>query len=222
MTQGQSTGVVLVALTCNLGIALAKFAAAAWTQSSAMLSEAIHSLVDTCNQVLLLWGLKRAARPADKRHPFGYSKEIYFWSFIVAILLFSLGSGVAIYEGIDKIIHPHPMRDAYVVYAVLGVSFALEGVSTLKALSAFNATRGETGIVAALRSSKDPSLFVILLEDAAALLGLAIAFFGVMATHLGGRRRGLSSRRDQILDPRRGRVGRGGGRHARHHRGRGR
>ena len=185
MSAGGSTGVVVVALACNLGIALAKFAAAAWTQSSAMLSEAIHSLVDTCNQVLLLLGLKRAARPADKRHPFGYSTEIYFWSFIVAILLFSLGSGVAIYEGIDKIIHPHPIHDAYVIYAVLGVSFALEGVSTMKALAEFNARRGETGLIAALKSSKDPSLFAIVLEDAAALAGLVIAIIGVMIAHLG-------------------------------------
>lgn len=186
VSAGGSTGVVAVALACNLGIALAKFAAAAWTQSSAMLSEAIHSLVDTCNQVLLLVGLKRAARPPDKRHPFGYSTEIYFWSFIVAILLFSLGAGVAIYEGIDKIAHPHAIHDAYVIYAVLGVSFALEGVSTMKALSEFNAQRGEQGLFAALKSSKDPSLFAIVLEDAAALVGLVIAITGVMIAHLGG------------------------------------
>ena len=94
MSAGGSAGVVVVALACNLGIALAKFAAAAWTGSSAMLSEAVHSLVDTCNRVLLL-GLRRAGRPADKRHPFGYSTGIYFWSFIVATLLLSLGSATA-------------------------------------------------------------------------------------------------------------------------------
>lgn len=177
----------MVALGCNFGIALAKFAAAAWTQSSAMLSEAIHSLVDTCNQVLLLVGLKRSQRPPDDCHPFGYSMEIYFWSFVVAILLFSLGSGVAIYEGIDKILHPHPIYAPMVLYAVLGVSLVLEGISTYNALGEFNARRtGSRGIVAALRSSKDPSLFAIVLEDVAALVGLGIALVGVMISHLGG------------------------------------
>ena len=186
MSQGGSTGVVLVALACNLGIAVAKLAAAVVTQSSAMLSEAIHSLVDTCNQALLLIGLKRAKRPPNARHPFGYSMEIYFWSFIVAILLFSLGSGVAIYEGVDKLFHPHPIYAPYVLYLVLGVSVILEGISTYKAVSEFNKQRSGTGLIAALRSSKDPSLFAIVLEDFAALIGLAIALIGVMLAHLGG------------------------------------
>ena len=186
VADGGSTGVVLVALACNLGIAVAKLAAAAFTQSSAMLSEAIHSLVDTSNQALLLIGLKRAQRPADARHPFGYSMEIYFWSFIVAILLFSLGSGVAIYEGIDKLLHPHPIYAPYIIYAVLGVSVVLEGISTVKAVSEFNKQRQGKGLIAALRSSKDPSLFAIVLEDVAALIGLAIALVGVMFAHLGG------------------------------------
>lgn len=187
MSQGGSTGVVLVALACNLGIALAKFAAAAWTQSSAMLSEAIHSLIDTSNQGLLLLGLKRAERPPDARHPFGYSKEIYFWSFIVAIVLFSLGAGVAIYEGVDKLANPHPIYAPEVLYAVLAVAIALEGVSTWKAISEFNARRrgSKTEFVAALRSSKDPSLFAIVLEDLAALAGLFIALVGVALAHLG-------------------------------------
>lgn len=185
--KGGSTAVVMVALGCNFGIALAKFAAAAWTQSSAMLSEAIHSLVDTCNQVLLLIGLKRAQRPPDDCHPFGYSMEIYFWSFVVAILLFSLGSGVAIYEGVDKLLHPHPIYSPMVLYGVLGVSIVLEGISTYNAFSEFNARRtGSRGLIAALRSSKDPSLFAIVLEDVAALVGLAIALVGVMFSHLGG------------------------------------
>ena len=188
MSSGGSTAVVVVALACNLGIAVAKFAAAAWTGSSAMLSEAIHSLVDTCNQVLLLHGLKRAARPPDPGHPFGHSRELYFWSFIVAILLFSLGAGVAIYEGFDKIKHPHAIENAYVLYLVLGVSIALESVSTWKAISEFNSKRPASsgGLFAALKSSKDPTLFAIVLEDLAALTGLSIALIGIMAAHLGG------------------------------------
>jgi cation diffusion facilitator family transporter len=175
-------------MACNLGIAVSKFAAAAWTGSSAMLSEAIHSLVDTCNQVLLLVGIKRAARPPDPAHPFGHGRELYFWSFIVAILLFSLGAGVAIYEGIDKIRHPHDIENAYVLYLVLGVSIILEGVSTWKAISEFNTGRpaGAGGMVAALKSSKDPTIFAIVLEDLAALTGLVIAFVGITLANLGG------------------------------------
>jgi cation diffusion facilitator family transporter len=188
VSAGGSTAVVVVALACNLGIAVSKFAAAAWTGSSAMLSEAIHSLVDTCNQILLLAGIKRAARPPDAAHPFGHARELYFWSFIVAILLFSLGAGVAIYEGIDKIRHPHGIENAYVLYLVLGVSILLEGVSTWKAVNEFNRTRplAAGGIIAALKSSKDPTIFAIVLEDLAALTGLVIALLGIAATTLGG------------------------------------
>lgn len=182
MSAGGSTGVVLVALACNLGIAAAKFTAAGWTGSSAMLSEAIHSLVDTSNQALLLVGLKRSARPADARHPFGYAREIYFWSFIVAILLFSLGAGVSLYEGVQKLMHPHPISDARVNYLVLAVAIALESVSTWKALSEFNERRGDKGFVAALRASKDPTLFTVVLEDLAALTGLFIAFAGILVS----------------------------------------
>ena len=182
MSAGGSTSVVIVALACNFGIAAAKFVAAAYSGSSAMLSEAIHSLIDTSNQGLLLIGLKRSERPADARHPFGYSMELYFWSFIVAIVLFSLGAGVAIYEGIDKLRNPHPIDHVQVLYAVLGVALVLEGISTWRALGEFNARRGSTGFVAALRKSKDPALYTVLLEDLAALAGLAVAFLGVLAT----------------------------------------
>lgn len=179
VSAGGSTGVVLVALGCNLAIAAAKFVAYAWTGSSAMLSEAIHSLVDTSNQALLLHGMKRSQRPADVHHPFGHSKELYFWSFIVAILLFSLGAGVALYEGAEKLHNPHPIHDAHINYIVLIVAIALEGVSTWKALSEFNARRGEAGVISALRASKDPALFAIVLEDLAALAGLLCALVGV-------------------------------------------
>jgi len=183
---GGSTTVVLFALGANFGIACAKFAAAAWTGSSAMLSEAIHSLVDTSNQGLLLYGLKRSERPADALHPFGYSRELYFWSFVVAVLLFSLGAGVAFYEGIEKLFHPHPISDPYVNYAVLGFAILLEGFSTYKALAEFNKRRGSLPAITALRSSKDPALFTVVLEDLAAMAGLAIALAGVMSAHLLG------------------------------------
>jgi len=185
---GGSKSVIFVAFACNLGIAVAKFIAAAWTQSSAMLSEAIHSIVDTSNQILLLFGISRASRPADAQHPFGYGKEIYFWSFIVAMVLFALGAGVAIYEGLEKISNPHPLRDVYVLYIVLGVAILLEGYSMLKALREFNARRKPSGLgfVAALRASKDPSLFAIVLEDAAALAGLFIALVGTLVADFGG------------------------------------
>ena len=188
METGGSKAVIFVAFACNLGIAVAKFVAAAWTQSSAMLSEAIHSLVDTSNQLLLLFGINRAARPADAQHPFGYGKELYFWSFIVAMVLFALGAGVAIYEGVEKILNPHPLRDVFWVYAVLLVAIALEGYSMLKAVREFNVRRKPSGLgfVAALRASKDPSLFAIVLEDAAALAGLAIALIGTLFADLGG------------------------------------
>src|SRR6476646_464422 len=186
LSAGGSTGVVLVALACNLGIAVAKFAAAAWTGSSAMLSEAIHSLVDTSNQGLLLVGIKRSQRPADARHPFGYARELYCWSFIVASLLFSMGAGVSLYEGVQKLLHPHPISDPFVIYAVLGVAILLEGVSTWKAVSAFNDRRSQTGMVTALRSSKDPALFTVVLEDLAALAGLSTALAGIASAHLLG------------------------------------
>lgn len=184
MAASGSTRVVIAALSANAAIAVAKFTAAAWTGSAAMLSEAIHSLADTANQGLLLHGMRRAARPADARHPFGYAKEIYFWSFVVAILLFSLGSGVAIYEGIDKLQHPHPVTNPLINYVVLGVAIVFETISTTIAVREFNARRQGSGILAALRTSKDPTLFTVLLEDIAALAGLIVALAGIGAGHV--------------------------------------
>ncbi len=186
MATAGSTSVVVVALVCNLGIAFAKFAAAAWTGSSAMLSEAIHSLVDTSNQGLLLHGIRRSRRPADAFHPFGYSKELYFWSFVVAILLFSLGAGVAIYEGVEKLIDPRPVTDPIVNYVVLAVAFVLEAISATKAVQEFNGRRGSLPALVALRTSKDPALFTVLLEDGAALAGLTIATVGIAISHATG------------------------------------
>lgn len=179
MASGSSRSVVLVALAANFGIAIAKFTAFAWTQSSAMLSEAIHSLVDTSNQALLLYGINRARRPADARHPFGYSKELYFWSFVVAVLLFSMGAGVSIYEGIEKLRDPHPVSNLWVNYIVLTIALALEGYSAFKAMVAFESSRGPRGWLSALRASKDAALFTVLLEDIAAVTGLLIALFSL-------------------------------------------
>ncbi len=181
MANAQSTSVVVVALACNLAIAAAKFVAFAWSGSSAMLSEAIHSLVDTSNQALLLHGIRRSRRPADARHPFGYGRELYFWSFIVAILLFSLGAGVALYEGVEKLGNPHPLEHVYINYIVLVAAMGLEGISTWKALAEFNRRRGDAGALDALRASKDPALFAIVLEDLAAMAGLLVALIGVFA-----------------------------------------
>jgi len=186
MAAGGSTRVVIAALACNGLIAVSKFVAAAITGSAAMLSEAVHSVADTTNQGLLLLGMRRARRPADARHPFGYSKELYFWSFVVAILLFSMGAGVSIYEGVQKLLHPHPIEHAIVNYVVLGVAIAFELVSTYVALREFNVQRGEMAPLAALRSSKDPALFTVVLEDLAALVGLVLALAGNMAADLLG------------------------------------
>ncbi len=186
MAAGGSTGVVVVALAANLGIAAAKFVAAAWTGSSAMLAEAVHSLVDTGNQALLLLGIRRAERPADAIHPFGYAKELYFWGFVVAVLLFSLGAGVAIYEGVQKLIDPRPVTDHLVNYAVLAIAFVLEALSAAKAVGEFNRRRGTAPALTALRASKDPALFTVLLEDIAALTGIVIAAIGIAITDLTG------------------------------------
>lgn len=186
MATGGSRTIVLIALAANLGIALAKFVAAAWTRSSAMLSEAIHSLVDTSNQALLLYGLNRARRPADARHPFGYSKEVYFWSFVVAVLLFSMGAGVSIYEGIAKLRDPHPISDFWMNYLVLAIALALEGFSAFKAMRAFDSHRGPRGWLAALRASKDAALFTVLLEDVAAVSGLLTALVALLCVQLLG------------------------------------
>jgi cation diffusion facilitator family transporter len=179
-----SNNIIVLALGANLAIACAKFAAFLWTGSSAMLSEAIHSVADTSNQGLLLYGTHRAKRPADAKHPFGYARELYFWSFVVAILLFSIGSGFSIYEGFRKLYHPHALSDPTVNYVVLIVAMALEGVALRAALREFNRRRGDAPAFQALRSSKDPALFTIVLEDMAAMLGLVIAFVGVGLAHM--------------------------------------
>jgi len=181
MASGSSKTVVIAALLGNGAIACTKFAASAYTGSSAMLSEAIHSLVDTGNQGLLLYGLKKSERPADKAHPFGYGRELYFWAFVVALLIFSIGAGVSLYEGINKVRHPEPVTSPIVNYAVLGLAMVFEGVAFFMAAREFNRRRGRTPVWRAVRQSKDPGLFTVLLEDAAAMTGLVIAFLGLLA-----------------------------------------
>jgi len=174
-----STKVVVAALVGNAAIAVSKFAAAAYTGSSAMLSEAIHSLVDTGNQGLILYGLKRARQPADEDHPFGYGMELYFWSFVVAILIFAVGAGVALYEGVDKILHPHVVSNPYINYAVLGAAMVFEAIAWTVAYKEFKSRKGHLGFAAAIRHSKDPAVFTVLMEDTAAMLGLIVAFVGI-------------------------------------------
>jgi cation diffusion facilitator family transporter len=170
---------VIAALIGNTLIAATKFVAAAYTGSSAMFSEAVHSCVDTGNQVLLRYGIRRAARPADDAHPFGYGRELYFWSFVVAILLFALGAGVSIYEGVAKIREPHQVTDAFVNYIVLVLAFAFECAAWWVAFKQFRAVKRRSGYFQAFRESKDPAILTVLLEDSAAMLGLVTAFLGI-------------------------------------------
>lgn len=174
-----SKKVIYAALAGNLLIAATKFGASAITGSSAMLSEAIHSVVDTGNQGLLLFGMRQAKRPADAAHPFGYGMELYFWSFVVAIMVFAVGAGVSVYEGIDKLRFPHEITSPYVNYVVLAVALAFEGAAWTIAYREFRKTRGARGILSEVRRSKDPTVFTVLFEDTAAMLGLIVAFAGI-------------------------------------------
>jgi cation diffusion facilitator family transporter len=172
---------VWAALIGNLLVAATKTVATVLTGSSAMLSEAVHSLVDSGNEVLLLYGQRRARRPPDAEHPLGYGRELYFWSFVVALLIFALGAGVSIYEGVLHVLHPEPMRNVLVNYLVLGLAFVFEGASWFVAFRQFGAARGEQTFFEAFRRSKDPPSFMVLFEDSAALLGIVIAAAGTMA-----------------------------------------
>jgi len=168
----------------NLLVAATKFAAAAITGSSAMLSEAVHSLVDTGNEVLLLHGLRRAARPADQAHPFGHGREVYFWSFVVALSVFALGSGVSLYEGIHHVREPVPITRPVVNYVVLALALVFEGASWRVAFKEFRGEKGQQTFLEAARRSKDPTTFMVLFEDSAAVLGLVIALAGTLAAEL--------------------------------------
>ena len=181
-----SKKVIFAALAGNTLIAVTKFAAASITGSSAMLSEAIHSLVDTGNQGLLLYGMKRAQKPADENFPFGHGKEIYFWSFVVAILIFALGGGISVYEGIHHLLHPQPATNPLINYLVLSLAIIFEGVAWLFALREFRRTKGKNGYIEAINQTKDPSVLVVLFEDSAAMLGLLVALIGIGLTQLTG------------------------------------
>ena len=185
MASGSKT-VIFAALLGNALISITKFTAAAITGSSAMLSEGIHSLVDTGNQILLLHGLRQAQKPADMSFPFGHGKEIYFWSFIVAILIFALGGGISIYEGIQHVSHPKPITNPLINYIVLGLAIIFEGVAWFFAFKEFSRVKGKWGYLEAIQRAKDPSIFVVLFEDTAAIFGLFVALAGVMLSEYTG------------------------------------
>ena len=174
-----SKAVILRALIANAGIAVAKFIAAGITGSSAMVTEGVHSVVDTTNQVLLLYGTKRSARPPSAMHPLGYGRELYFWAFVVAMLIFGLGAGISLYEGIRHLLHPEPTTNPLIAFAVLGIAVVLEGWALLAALRQFNAGRGRAGVYRAIRETKDAATLVVLLEDSAAVAGLIVAAVGI-------------------------------------------
>ena len=172
---------VWAALAGNLLVAASKFAAAAVTGSAAMLSEAVHSLVDTVNELLLLYGIARSARPADRVHPVGYGREVYFWSFVVALLIFALGAGVSFYEGLDRLLHPVPIERPAVIFVVLAVSLVFEGASWMVGVRAFREAKRSLSWWDAFRRSKDPPAFIVVFEDSAAILGIVAAAAGTAA-----------------------------------------
>lgn len=180
----ESKRAVHAALFANVAIAITKLTAAFFSGSSAMLSEGIHSLVDTSNELLLLYGMKRAAARRSREHPFGHGRELYFWSFVVALLVFALGAGVSLYEGVQHFRYPEPNRHPQLSYAVLAFAAVFDGYSFVVALRQFNQLRGEQPFWQAIEKSKDPTTFAVVLEDGAALLGIAIASAGVAASQI--------------------------------------
>lgn len=178
--------VIYAALAGNALIAIMKFIAASISGSSAMFSEGIHSVVDTGNQILLLYGLKQAKKPADDRFPFGHGKEIYFWSFIVAIMIFAVGAGISIYEGIHRLLEPAPIKNIMINYIVLVLAMIFEGAAWFFALKEFKKAKGKWGYFEAVQRGKDPSMFVVLFEDSAAMLGLLVALLTTIFTQITG------------------------------------
>jgi cation diffusion facilitator family transporter len=178
---------IWAALAGNLAIAVTKFGAAFWTGSSSMLSEAVHSLVDTLNEVLLLYGIRRARKLPDREHPLGHGRELYFWSFIVALLVFAAGAGVSVYEGVVHLRDPEPISSPRVAYAVLGLSMLFEGASWVVAYREFRRANPDRSLFSAIRRSKDPASFTVLMEDSAALVGLTFALAATVAAEATGR-----------------------------------
>lgn len=177
---------VLGAVAANGGIAVAKYAAAAFTGSSAMLSEAFHSTIDMGDGLLLLFGQHRAKRPPDKAHPFGHGRELYFWAFVVAVMIFGVGGGLSIYEGVDHVIRPREVTEGIWNFVVLGIAFVFEGISWVISFRTLRKRWKETPMTEVIRETKDPTVIAVLLEDSAALLGILVAFGGVslsMALH---------------------------------------
>lgn len=183
---GSSKIAIYGAIAANSAIAVCKFVAAFFTGSSAMLSEGIHSLVDTGNGVLLLHGIRLSRKPPDKKHPFGYGKEVFFWSFVVAILIFALGGGIAIYEGVQHLLHPRQLENVQWNYVVLILAMIFEGSALKVALKQFKISRGTKPFFRALIESKDSTTIAVVVEDTAALLGLLIALVSVFLGQITG------------------------------------
>ena len=183
---GTSNKAIYGAIIANTLIAISKFIASFFTGSASMLSEGIHSLVDTGNGVLLLMGIKKSKAPADDDHPFGYGNEIYFWSFVVAILIFALGGGIAIYEGIHSILNPHPLENLIWSYSVLSIALVFEASALYVALKEFKKNKGEHNYYQAIKHSKDTATVAIVIEDSAAVLGLMIALICVFLGQVTG------------------------------------
>lgn len=179
MANSESTVSIYAAIVSNLAIAVTKFIAASFTGSAAMLSEAIHSAVDTGNGALILLGVHKSRKPPDSDHPFGHGHELYFWTLVVGVLIFAVGGGISTYEGILHLLHPVMPENAVWSYAVLGIATVFEGTSWLFGWKAFSAERGRRGVFQAIHETKDPTSFTVLLEDSAALLGLVFAFLGI-------------------------------------------
>ena len=184
--QPVSKKVILAALIGNATIAVSKFAVAVISGSTAMLAEAVHSVADTGNQVLLLIGLRLSKRPADELHPFGYGKERYFWALIVAVTMFVVGAVVSFWEGVSKILEPHPIEHVGWIYLVLGLSALFESYPLYLAYSALRKSGGDAGLITVFRQSKRPALIVVFMEDVAAMTGILLAFLGVLAAHMTG------------------------------------
>jgi cation diffusion facilitator family transporter len=178
---------VYIALSADVVIAITKFIAAFFSHSSAMISEGIHSTIDSVTQILLLVGIKKSRKPADEQRPFGYGKELYFWSFVVSMMLFFTGGVVSFYTGIIHLQHPAKFGNLTWNYVVLGVAFVFNCVSIIQPIKAFNQERKDNSVWDALKKSKDPATFVVLLEDFAGLLGVLIAFSGIFLGHLFGK-----------------------------------
>ncbi len=181
--ENESVVAIFAAIIGNLLIAVVKFTASLFTGSSAMLSEGIHSVVDTGNGLLMLVGIRSSRRPPDEEHPFGHGRELYFWSLVVAFSIFAVGGGVSIYEGITHLQHPEQIENVWWNYGVLGASLIFEGITWLFGWRAFSKVRRGRSVVEAMRLSKDPTSFTVLLEDSAAMAGLLVAFVGVFLSH---------------------------------------